>query len=134
MGDRGSLPVCSNDNAASACTSFIAPQFSADVADGTWHHVAVTVDRDARDGGRLWVDGTIVLEFDPTIRNQSLDVSDPLWIGLRVATPPAAGAAYFVGEMDEIAIYSSALSPDFVQAAVKVDTFGRCKCDFCPAV
>jgi hypothetical protein len=134
MGDRAGSPVCSTSNATSACTSFIAPQFSANVADGTWHHVAVTVDRDARDGGRLWVDGAIVLEFDPTIRNQSLDVADPLWMGLRVATPPVAGAAYFAGELDEVAIYRRALSAYEVQAAAQADTYGRCKCSGCPEV
>ena len=52
-----------------------------DVADGKWHHVAATVDRDAVDGIKLYVDGLLVHTDDPTGQSGSLDNAEPLQIG-----------------------------------------------------
>jgi len=51
------------------------------VADGRFHHVAVTVDRDT--AGMLYVDGNQVHPFDPTARTGNLDNSAALRIGRR---------------------------------------------------
>jgi hypothetical protein len=37
------------------------------MADGKWHHVAVTVVRSNTSGGTLYVDGVPILVFDPTV-------------------------------------------------------------------
>jgi hypothetical protein len=128
LGDRPGSGVCSSNNATSACTNFFAPAGSVNVADGQWHHVAVTIDRDAHDGGRLYVDGVIIGQFDPTIRNQSLDTTDPLWLGLRVATVAVNVLAYFDGDLDEVEIFPRALSTSEIQSIARANTFGKCKC------
>ena len=35
------------------------------LSDGSWHHVAVTVNRSSSSGGKLYADGSVVLTFDP---------------------------------------------------------------------
>ncbi|HJQ36637.1 MAG TPA: LamG-like jellyroll fold domain-containing protein [Thermoanaerobaculia bacterium] len=128
LGDRPGSGVCSNNNATSACTNFFAPAGSVNVADGQWHHVAVTIDRDAHDGGRFYVDGVITGQFDPTIRDQSLDTTDHLWLGLRVATTAASSPAYFDGVLDEVEIFPRALSTSEIQNIARANMFGKCKC------
>ncbi len=49
--------------------------------DGRWHHVAASVDRDSPLGGRLYVDGRLVLTFDPTRQAGGLSNTVPLRIG-----------------------------------------------------
>ena len=40
--------------------------FSINIRDGNFHHVAATVDRDSTTGGKLFVDNVLVLTFNPT--------------------------------------------------------------------
>jgi hypothetical protein len=55
------------------------------IADGTWHHVAVTVDRDQPDGIRFYKDGVLLPEtFDPTNHPGDLSCEHDLWIGQKV--------------------------------------------------
>lgn len=129
MGDRATGTTCSN-SPNDSCTNFIAPASSTLVNDGLWHHVAVTVDRDQPNGGLLYVDGNVVLTFDPTIRPLSLDNNAPLWIARRNVP---LGDGYFAGSIDELEIFGRALTAIEIQALVAADTFGKCKpsvCDF----
>ncbi len=76
------------------------------VADGEWHHIAVTVDRDRDDGLRWFVDGREAgPRMDPTADQGSLDNPAPLYIGGR-----PLGGGNFVGELDEIGIFRRALN------------------------
>ena len=76
------------------------------IADGRWHHVAVTVDRDRADGIRWFVDGReAASRQDPTPRKGSLDNASPLFLGGR-----RHGDGNFVGKLDEVAIFNRALT------------------------
>ncbi len=76
------------------------------IADGRWHHVVVSVDRDLSDGILWYVDGKeAVAPQDPTPRRGSLDNPSPLYVGGR-----RFGGGGLVGELDELAIFRRALS------------------------
>ncbi len=76
------------------------------IADGHWHHVAVTVDRDRSDGVRWFVDGREAApRQDPTARQGSLDNPSPLTVGGR-----HVGGGHFVGDLGEIAVFRRALA------------------------
>ncbi|HKR64883.1 MAG TPA: LamG-like jellyroll fold domain-containing protein [Thermoanaerobaculia bacterium] len=132
LGDRmGHTPVtpppCSISNFLTPCTEYVAPAGSKLANDGRWHHVAATVDRDQSSGGALYVDGKVVLTFDPTIRPLSLDNAEELWI----AQPRGAGAGdAFHGEIDEVEIFSRALSGAEIASLVDAGVSGKCK-DVC---
>ena len=51
-----------------------------DLRDALFHHVAVTVNRSATNGGVLYVDGAPVLTFNPKPLNVSLANTSPLFI------------------------------------------------------
>jgi len=93
------------------------------VNDGTFHHVAVTVDRDSTTGGKLYVDGTAVLTFDPTSRSGSLDNNADFLIGGHIDFLPGV----FNGEIDELELYNVALSASEIQAIFNAGSAGKCK-------
>ena len=72
---NGNLGVQLADGTA---TNFVS---ATNVADGAFHHVAVTVVRNSATGGNLYVDGVSVLTFDPTVRPGSLTNNAELRIG-----------------------------------------------------
>ncbi len=77
------------------------------IADGRWHHVAVTVDRDQSDGIRWFVDGAQSrTRQDPTPHQGSFSNPSPLSIGGR-----RTGGGNFVGAIDEVGIFRRALTP-----------------------
>jgi hypothetical protein len=91
--------------------SFVAP--GPDLRDGRFHHVALTVQRVSPTGGKLYVDGTVVLVFNPTKQAASLVNRAPLLIGNH--QDPSLKCA-FVGQVSEVRIYSHALSATGVQS------------------
>ncbi|WP_437735262.1 protein kinase domain-containing protein [Sorangium sp. So ce1335] len=109
LADRDASPKCTMV-ASTACTNYLSGAF---VADGRWHHIAVTVDRRAVDGGTFYVDGAVAGRFDPTARPLSLDSRAPLRIGSRSSSE----SGFFRGVLDEVALYRRALSPEEVAAA-----------------
>ncbi|WP_222427419.1 LamG domain-containing protein, partial [Hyella patelloides] len=82
------------------------------IADGDWHHVTVTVDRDNINGGEWYVDGELVDTFNPTGRQGSLSNSKPLRLGRR---SDSSSPGYFNGSLDEVKLFDSALSSTDVQ-------------------
>ena len=84
------------------------------VADGEWHCVVVTVDRDQPDGIHFFVDGVMVVDppMNPTIVSGSLTNSFPLRIGRRSDSV----GDLFTGNIDEVAVTARALCADEVQA------------------
>src|SRR5205085_1656612 len=94
----------------------------ADLRDGSFHHVAVTVQRASTNGGRLYVDGQVVLAFNPTLEPGDLSNTWPLHIGNH-----ATGLnCYFKGRLDEVGLYGRALLTNEIQAIYYATNLGRC--------
>lgn len=90
-----------------------------------WHHVAVSVKRNATNGGAFYIDGKPAGTFDPTPFQGDTTPLDgsPLRVALHARN-------YFVyqykGAMDEIGIYRRALSADEVRRAFDAGTAASC--------
>jgi len=122
LADRAGSSICSNAP-TSSCTNFIAPATTQLVNDGRWHHVAVTVARGVTNGGVLYVDGTVVLPFDPTLRPLNLDNSGDLWI----ARHSLNSLDNWNGDIDEVELFRRALTQPDVQAVFAAGPGGKCK-------
>ena len=92
------------------------------VADGTWHHVAVTLDRDQPTGGVFYVDGVPVSTFNPTSRMRSLSNPLQLWIGAK-----QVALAQFDGEIDEVQIFRRSVPAVEIQGIYAAQNAGKCK-------
>ena len=93
------------------------------VDDGKFHHVAVTVHRSSPDGGRLYVDGAVVLIFDPTQYSGNLDNAADFRIGGHSENP----AYNFRGLIDEIDFFNRALTEDEIWTIFSAGNAGKCK-------
>jgi hypothetical protein len=103
--------------------NYISPSSLPDLRDGVSHHVAVTVDRDSARGGNLYVDGVVVLTFDPTNRPGSLANREPLFIGRHAATPSTS----FIGLIDEVEIFGRELTAGEVLSIFTAGAAGKCR-------
>jgi concanavalin A-like lectin/glucanase superfamily protein/SdrD B-like protein/flagellar hook capping protein FlgD len=92
------------------------------LADGQWHHVAATVHRTSTTGGRLYVDGNVVLIFDPTNRPGSITNASALNLGQQNFAPAA-----FAGDLDEVEVFRGALDSTSVRAVYQAGARGKCK-------
>lgn len=92
------------------------------VADGQWHHVAVTVDRDQANGGTFYVDGVAVSTFNPTPRNKSLANAVALWIGAKQQP-----VSHFEGDIDEVQIFRRVVPAAEIAAIYRAWNAGKCK-------
>ncbi len=90
--------------------------------DGNFHHVAMTVDRDSTTGGKLYVDGAVVLTFDPTAEPGNLSNTEPVRIGNHAT---ASLNCYFKGIIDEPSIYNRALSASEVLGIYNAGAAGK---------
>jgi hypothetical protein len=95
------------------------------VADGAWHHVAVTVNRSSTTGIRFYVDGSFVQAFNPMPYPGSISNTNPLWIGVR--EPLLGGGGYFPGDLDEIELFNVELPPATVAQLYAAGRAGKCK-------
>jgi outer membrane protein assembly factor BamB len=102
-----------------SCTTYRSGRF---VADGAWHLVTVTVERDTPLGGTFYVDGEVVSRFDPTVKTGSLDNDYPLRIGSRSSSE----TGLFQGVIDEVGLWSRALSPEEVSRLYQAGRTGPC--------
>ena len=107
-----------------ACTNYGtgAPGF---VADGLWHHVAVTVNRTSNLGGTFYVDGAFVSNFNPMCQPGSLTNNGVLRIGS--LTLGAGGASLFNGCIDEVELFNRELTANEVAALFFAGPAGKCK-------
>ncbi|KZN65938.1 hypothetical protein N473_10240 [Pseudoalteromonas luteoviolacea CPMOR-1] len=92
----------------SSCTFYDSEAF---VADGQWHHVAVSIDRDRAKGIRFYLNGKLNSAFDPTGRQGSLSNEMPLRIGSRSSFK----TGLFKGAIGEIALYHRVLTPSEIR-------------------
>lgn len=126
LADGGKHSECSHTPSPSSCTNYHSGHF---VADGAWHLVTVTVDRDQPDGGTFYVDGQPVSRFDPTLRSRSLKSSHPLRIGSRSSLK----TGLFQGLIDEVALWSRVLLPTEVSRLYQAGSAGMCRPGAAPA-
>ncbi|MCX6117436.1 MAG: LamG domain-containing protein, partial [Proteobacteria bacterium] len=92
-------------------------------ADGNWHHAVLV--RNATNTS-LYVDGVLQASIASTIPN--LTRTDPIFLG-NSGDAGAASSSYFPGLLDEVAIFSSALSPAQIALLYYAGTTGK-KMDF----
>ncbi len=97
-----------------------------DLRDGGYHHLAVTMDRSSTNGGHIYVDGTSVLTFDPTVMPGSLTNSEPFRIGVH---PQSGFNGWYKGVIDEVSVYRRALTSTEVTALYAAGSAGKCKTD-----
>jgi len=98
-------------------------------ADNQWHLVAVTVSRTLHTGGTWYLDGSPTWDspFDPTGQQGSLNSSAPLEIGRIESSLGGGNGRFFKGGMDEVQIFSKALSANEVSAIYSAGSAGQCK-------
>jgi hypothetical protein len=109
-------------NLISNSAIFISPE--PDLRDGMFHHVAVTLDRSSTTGGKLFVDGNVVLTFNAFSRRGDLSNTGQLFIG---GPTSATSNSLFYGSIDELAIYNRALSTNEIQAIAGAGSAGKCR-------
>ncbi|MFO0763213.1 MAG: LamG domain-containing protein, partial [Byssovorax sp.] len=114
--------VCST-SAISSCTNYISTSL---VADGLWHHVAVTVTRSSPTGGTFYVDGCPVFTFNPTFRPGDLTNTSMLTFGRRSWLP----SGFFAGAVDEFHLYNRALTQAEVMSLGSSVGAGMCNGPF----
>jgi uncharacterized repeat protein (TIGR01451 family) len=90
--------------------------------------VAVTVNRDERDGGKLYLDGNLIHTFNPTNRSGSISNAGDLWIGKHHANSAFNREMWFDGELDEVEFFDRALDLDEFDAIYRAGSSGKCKC------
>jgi hypothetical protein len=113
------LPVVSGNPTNS--TTFTAR--GSDIRDGLFHHLAFTLHRNAIDGGRLYVDGQLLLAFDSRFLGVfSLSNTNPLVIGETSASRLGIPAQ----RIDELTMYNRALSPVEILSIYQAGSAGKC--------
>lgn len=95
------------------------------VADGKWHMVAITVNRE-KPFGQIYVDGNPVYSFTPN-RNGSLANSSSLYFG---DSPFTSGNRALRGVLDEVEIFDRLLTHAEIDAIYNADSAGKCKKGF----
>lgn len=94
------------------------------IADGLWHHAAVSIDRDQPDGMKGYVDGfSVEAAGDPTPCQGSLTNDAPLIIAGSLLSPSYG----FVGVLDEIELLNRVLDSAEIESIWAADSSGKCK-------
>jgi hypothetical protein len=99
----------------------------ANLANGQWHHIAVTVRRASSSGIRWYHNGGPLAPQtnNPTNHQGSLMNNSPLRLGTRTASSPLTG--WFRGDMDEVEIFNRSLGGGEVLGIFNAGPFGKCK-------
>ena len=98
---------------------------SAFVADGNWHHVAATVDRDNPSGLLFYVDGGLVSTFDPRVRPGNLTNTAPFVMVIINITP----CQFFGVTLEVLVFFKGVLGDQKIDSIYDAGTEGKCKCD-----
>jgi DNA-binding beta-propeller fold protein YncE len=93
------------------------------VGDGKWHHIAITVSRTDVQGIRFYDNGQLKTTANPTGRQGDLSNSAPLTIGMDTF----GFSSRYKGILDELEIFSRALSPGEVKSIYAASSAGKCK-------
>ncbi|NVJ59382.1 MAG: winged helix-turn-helix domain-containing protein [Gammaproteobacteria bacterium] len=104
IADRRGSWHCKNRDAESACSNWLT---NIHIADGNWHHVAVSVDRDIKDGLIFYVDGVEVYKRDPTFRRGYIMTENSLRIGSR----SSSATTLLQGAIGEVSLFNYAITP-----------------------
>jgi len=94
--------------------------------DGGYHHLVLTLDRTSTTGGKIYVDGTETLTFNPTPVSGSLSNAAPFRIGVH---PEPGYPGWYKGIIDEVTVYRRALTNTEVTALYAAGSAGKCKSD-----
>jgi len=81
------------------------------IADGNWHHIALTLSHGVTNGSTMYVDGVAKLTFTwgPVLVNG--------WLAIGAVTSNGSSyAQYFNGSLDHVKIFNRILSADEIQA------------------
>ncbi|MEY2428462.1 MAG: hypothetical protein QOJ40_1347 [Verrucomicrobiota bacterium] len=103
-------------------STYISP--GPNLRDAMFHHIALSLNRGATNGGNLYVDGQVVLTFNPIARRGSLSNTNGLLIGFPADT---LNDGAFNGLIDELAVYNRALSASEILAIRQAGAAGKCK-------
>jgi sugar lactone lactonase YvrE len=96
------------------------------VADGQWHLVAVTVDRNHPQGLKFYVDGMQVgASLDPTSLMGNTASSADFMMGRSHAV--FAAATWYHGDLDEVELFRRALTADEILAIHDAGIAGKCR-------
>jgi hypothetical protein len=82
---------------------------SKNLNDGNWHFVAMVVTRSTRTA-KLYIDGTLVREYQNTKLASSIYSTSPLFLG-----QDRQGGSHFVGSIDDVRLYNVALTQEQIQ-------------------
>jgi hypothetical protein len=108
---RGNLGLQIADGEGKQHTNY---NSDAKVSDGKVHFIAVTVDRDRKEGILWYVDGQLIGKiFNPTGRQGSLDNTKPLCLGRRSDHPGWPG--FFQGNLADLRLYDRVLTPEEIE-------------------
>jgi Ca2+-binding RTX toxin-like protein len=102
------------DGTTSQGTLFEGPTFP---DDDQFHHVAITVDRDAANGVRIYLDGQVSVAGSAAALGS---LSNPFDFEM------GFGAFNQDGIVDEVSLYRRALGPEEIAALFLADTSGKC--------
>lgn len=86
---------------------------TANIADGDWHHVAISTSDDNTANTVFWVDG--VLDATASFGNANTIDSIANWLSIGGAASPTGGKARFQGGVDDLRVYDHVLSQGEVQ-------------------
>ncbi len=93
-------------------------------SDFRWHHVAVTVQRANTNGLLFYLDGAVdSVPQNPTARPGSVSTAQALRVGARCS----AVTNIFLGNIDEVELFSRAITGAEVQQLWKAGSSGKCK-------
>lgn len=101
-------------------TNYTSPLF---VADGRWHHIAVTVDRDDHKGIIFYIDGVPAQYGDPTTHQGSLNNTG----SLRIGSQSFSVSYVFEGSLDEIELFNRVITQTEIVSIMNAGSAGKCK-------
>ena len=101
-------------------TNYVSSVF---VADGKWHHIAITVSRADAKGILFYLDGVDTQLGDPTLHPGSLNNNGPL----RIGSQSFSLAYQFKGILDEIELFNRVLTKEEIVSIYNADAYGKCK-------
>jgi hypothetical protein len=128
---QGNLGFLMSQAPMSGFNSSIWASSGPNLQDGLFHHVGVTVDRTSSSGGKLYVDGALIMTFDPTQESGDLSTTGPLYIGCH--DNPAMNCN-FKGIIDEVSLYNRALTPQDVFSVFLDGNRGKLVPPFAPVI